>query len=218
MGGTTLAHPGLEAIGKARYQPYVGDAKTLASRGLIRLEPLDQHSFEADVTPEGFHHYEINKASSGEPVRRVEDAMHSFVVADEFRRRHPDAIAKWEQAEGALWSSDTEPQLTTIGHLCREAMQAFATESLGLAGGPDADPDIQHTVNRIRAAVNIRVGSGAVRQFGDALLGLWGAVNDLVQRQEHGATKEGDVLVWEDARRVVFQTLLVMYEIDRALK
>jgi hypothetical protein len=47
-GGTTLAHPGLEAIGKATYQPYVGDAKTLASRGLIRLEPLDDHSYEAD--------------------------------------------------------------------------------------------------------------------------------------------------------------------------
>jgi hypothetical protein len=37
------------------------------------------------------------------------------------------------------------------------------------------------------------------------------------KRQEHGGQKEGRPLTWEDARRVVFQTLIVMYEIDRAL-
>jgi hypothetical protein len=40
----------------------------------------------------------------------------------------------------------------------------------------------------------------------------------LVQRQEHGAQKEVTPLTWEDARRVVFQTCVVMYEINRALK
>jgi hypothetical protein len=38
-----------------------------------------------------------------------------------------------------------------------------------------------------------------------------------VQRQEHGAQKEGRPLVWEDGRRVVFQTAIVMFELDRAL-
>ena len=45
----------------------------------------------------------------------------------------------------------------------------------------------------------------------------WGTVSDLVQRQEHGAQREGKQLVWEDARRVVFQTANVMFEIDRSL-
>lgn len=31
------------------------------------------------------------------------------------------------------------------------------------------------------------------------------------------AQREGEPLVWEDARRVVFQTLVVMYELDRAV-
>jgi hypothetical protein len=37
-------------------------------------------------------------------------------------------------------------------------------------------------------------------------------VSDLVQRQEHGSK-----LVAEDSRRLVFQTMLVMREIDLAL-
>ena len=47
------------------------------------------------------------------------------------------------------------------------------------------------------------------RAFLDALLTYWGTVSDLVQRQEHGAKKEGEPLMWEDARRVVFQTAIV---------
>ena len=42
-------------------------------------------------------------------------------------------------------------------------------------------------------------------------------MNDLIERQEHGAKKEGEELGAEDARQVVFQLLIVMNEIDRAL-
>jgi hypothetical protein len=55
------------------------------------------------------------------------------------------------------------------------------------------------------------------KPFLDALLGYWGTVSDLIQRQEHGGQKEGQSLVWEDGRRVVFQTAVVMFEIDRSL-
>ncbi len=58
---------------------------------------------------------------------------------------------------------------------------------------------------------------GSLEPFLIKLLDYWGAVNGIVQRQEHGAQKEGEPLKWEDARRVVFQTMLVMYEIDRTL-
>ncbi len=51
----------------------------------------------------------------------------------------------------------------------------------------------------------------------EALIVYWGCVLDIVQRQEHGATKEGEDLVWEDARRAVFNTLTVMFEIDNAI-
>ena len=48
-------------------------------------------------------------------------------------------------------------------------------------------------------------------------MAYWGTLSDLVQRQEHGAAKEGEPLTWEDGQRVVFHTAIVMWEIDRSL-
>ncbi len=53
--------------------------------------------------------------------------------------------------------------------------------------------------------------------FLEALVAYWGTVNDLIQRQEHDSQKDGNPLIWEDARTVVFQTLIVMFEIDKSL-
>jgi hypothetical protein len=55
------------------------------------------------------------------------------------------------------------------------------------------------------------------REFAAALLAYFGTTSDLIVRQEHAARKEGERLVWEDARRVVFQTASVMFELDRFL-
>lgn len=79
--------------------------------------------------------------------------------------------------------------------------------------------DKAKTVARLRAVLNQhadQLGTTA-KPFLDALLAYWGTVNDLVQRQEHGGQKEGAVLLWEDGRRVVFQTAVVMYEVDQGL-
>ena len=55
------------------------------------------------------------------------------------------------------------------------------------------------------------------RAFLAALLAYWGTVIDLVQRQEHGALREGTPLIWRDAKRVVLQCAIVMYELDEAI-
>jgi hypothetical protein len=61
-------------------------------------------------------------------------------------------------------------------------------------------------------------GLGDARlSFLEALHGFWASTIDLIQRQEHGAMKEGKPLTWEDGRRVVFSTLIAMYELDRAV-
>ena len=216
FGGTAFVHPGLEVIGKSGFQPYVGDAETLAERRLIRLRAIDQHSFEGDVTPEGFQYYELVKMRAG-AVASVESYVRSHVDEGAFRARHADSYSKWELAEKALWSSDSTIQLTTIGHHCREAMQHFASELVERHKPSDAPSDPSKTVGRIRSVIHLRLTSESVRELAEALLGLWGAMSDLVQRQEHGAQKEGIPLVWEDARRVVFLTLVAMSELDRTL-
>jgi hypothetical protein len=109
--------------------------------------------------------------------------------------------------------------MTTIGHLCREAIQEFATTLINQYQPPDVDIDKAHTVARIKAVLNScanKLGSSE-KPFLDALIVYWGTVSDLIQRQEHGGQKEGNPLAWDDARRIVFQTYVVMFEIDRSL-
>jgi hypothetical protein len=69
----------------------------------------------------------------------------------------------------------------------------------------------------IRAVLNARALGDTRRALLAALLAYWGTVSDLVQRQEHGAQKQGEPLTWEDTRTVVFQTAIVMFEIARTV-
>ena len=129
------------------------------------------------------------------------------------------AYEKWCQAEEMLWKSDSQSAFTTIGHLIRESMQAFADALVQLHKPKDIPDDKAKTVARIRTILFMKTDhiGDTKSALLDAILTYWGVVSDLVQRQEHGSLKKGKPLVWEDARGVVFQSFIVMYEIDRNL-
>jgi len=212
----SVLHPGLAG---GALEAYAGNLEILAHNGLLALSYGSRGSPLYDVTPEGFEYYRQMKEQSGQPLKRVENTVRDYLTVEHFQRSHAEAYQKWSQAESMLWASDSERQLTTIGHLCREVLQAFATTLVNRHQPPDVDQDVAHIVSRIRAVLELRtnqIGS-TEKPFLDALLAYWGTVSDLVQRQEHGAQKEGGSLVWEDGRRIVFQTAIVMFEIDRSL-
>jgi hypothetical protein len=95
-------------------------------------------------------------------------------------------------------------------------MQAFGTSLLARHLSADAPTDVQKTVLRVKAALSQASGrSRSVAAMAVSAIEYWEAVCDLSQRQEHGAQKEGEILAWEDARRLVFHTLFVMIELDR---
>lgn len=176
--------------------------------------------FSFVVTPLGSSVFEEMHHRLGAPTQQVEEETKRYLESDAFQRSHPEAYRKWAEAAELLWASDSQQQLTTIGHLCREAMQAFATGLVDRHQPPGVATDRAGDVARIRAVLDQhrpRLGTTAA-PFLEALLAYWGTVSDLVQRQEHGAQKEGRPLVWEDGRRVVFQTVVVMFEIDQALR
>lgn len=218
MDGTDVLHPGMAAIGRAQYRPHVGDLETLHERGLIRVTLVSpHHTYSVDLRPEGTHYYEQMQARRGQPITKTVMLARDFVETESFRHRHEAAIAKWEEAERLLWSAESQDAATTIGHLCREAMQLFAN-GLTQATNVAADPDAQKTVSRVRSLLGERMAAGARKALADALIAYWGTVADLTQRQEHGAQRERAPLTWEDSRRVVTQTLMVMYELDRELQ
>jgi hypothetical protein len=51
----------------------------------------------------------------------------------------------------------------------------------------------------------------------DSLFVHWSTVTALAQRVKHAASKQGRSIIWNDARRAVFQTLNLMHEIDELL-
>jgi hypothetical protein len=124
-------------------------------------------------------------------------------------------------------SEEWEKELTNIGHLCRESIQEFAADLIEKFQPPDAPADRNKDVARIKAVVEqhkSRLGKRETRlleanvKYVDALLDYWRAVSGLIQRQEHGVSDDESALSWTDARRVVFQTALVMYEVDASLR
>jgi hypothetical protein len=207
--GFFLMHPGLK-----RETVYPGDLHALAECGLLRIGFNSRGDEKYDVTVTGRRYYEWMRAELGEPIERVEAEVRRTLDGVSFRERHPSAYERWVKAESALWGAEMPTEFTTIGHACREALQLFVTDLIVAHYPERVNADPQMTVDRLRAVLPV-VQSDAVREN---LLAYFGSVSDLVQRQEHGAQKEHEALVWEDARRVVFQTAMVMFELDRALR
>jgi len=209
---SSLMHQGLP---NGQIRVYEGDIETLAHTELLRLTNL----MSFDVTPLGFKYYEYLKQRVGQPIQRVESVIQNYMASDLFQQRYAQAYQKWASAEAMLWSSDSEQQLTTIGHLCREAIQEFASALVEQYQLQNVDQDKAHVVARLKAVLDLqsqRLGT-TYKPFLETLLSYWGTVSDLIQKQEHGGQREGQTLVWEDARRVVFQTAIVMFEISSGI-
>jgi hypothetical protein len=212
----TLLHPGLP---NGSLEIYMGDVEELANVGLINLSLSRGGDPIFDVNPRGFAYYEYLKEQSGKPIDKIEGSVHNYLSSDRFLQNYPEAYKKWVDAENMLWKSESEKQLTTIGHLCREAIQEFANILIGQFQPPNADSEKSHDVRRIEAILKFRAAElgQTEKPFLEALLGYWANTSTLIQRQEHGAQKEGKALVWEDARRIVFHTAILMYEVDKAV-
>lgn len=212
--GVQLIHPGWVDHDRRVFE---GDIETLARVRLVAIASLPAHVNGFYVTPEGFEYYGELMRRRGEPIERLQSVTREYIQNPGFQARYPAAYAKWAKAEALLWSGDSEAVYTTIGHLLREAMQDFATALVERFSPPSVEQDKARTAARIRAVLASHKISKTVHAFLDALLGYWGTVSDLVQRQEHGGLREGEPLGWGDARRVVFQVAIIMLEIDNAL-
>jgi hypothetical protein len=214
--GSRIFHNGLP---KGQVAAYIGDLEILVREGLLKQRYGSRGTPFFDVTPMGFKYYEHLNLNASQPVQRVEEKIMRYLNADNFQKKYARAFQKWSSANDKLWSTDSEKQLTEIGHLCREAMQEFVTVLVDHLKPPQVETNKTRTVARLRAVLKLKKGQlgNTVAPFLEALIAYWGTVSDLVQRQEHDSLKEGHPLVWEDGRRVVFQTAMVMFEIDASL-
>jgi hypothetical protein len=204
--------PGIKVIGS------LTDAEILAGKGLLGRSYTSKGDPLFYVNPEGIQYYRELKQAD-QPAQAIEKDVRGYLSSDEFKNSYPISLKKLTDAENLLWASDSERQFTTIGHLCREALQEFANALVQKYNPPNVDADKAHIVARMRSVLNLRAPNlgSTENEFLRSLIGYWGAVSDLVQRQEHGSHRDKNSLSWEDGRRVVFQTFIVMYEIHQSL-
>lgn len=192
-----------------------GDIDELISKGFLRVinETAGEQHFS--IPAEGYQYYDWLMKQQGKPVERIEKQTFRYLEFEDFRKQYPDAYRKIKQAEKMLWSADKEEQFTTIGHLCREAVQDFADTLYKLMMGIEYEGPKTQTHNRIETIITEKCDSKKVRKYLRALFDYWKAVGGLIQKQEHRAEKEKEQLTWEDTRRVVFQSVNVMNELHK---
>lgn len=215
LGGCTFIGPGSRTeLSDAERR----DIDDLVATGLLRMRHRGRHEYSFTVTPEAYAY--LASFDEREPLRRVEtEVTDTYMEAPAFRAKYPLAYQRWKEAANLLWGPTAETELTTIGHKTREAVQEFASALVDMHNVAGAPTDPAKTVARLQVVVDAhrdRLGE-ARRHLLDALIVYWGEVNDLLQRQEHGGQKEGEPLAWEDGRRAVFHTAIVMYELDRTI-
>jgi hypothetical protein len=172
------------------------------------------------LTPAARSHYASVKRRTSEPVQRQEESVRSLLESDVLKAAAPVAYEKWAEAERLLWSANSSNELSTIGHKLREALQDFATALVETHGPAVVNTDPTKTLDRLSAVIKQHhpgLGERQRRLF-DALFEYWRVTIELIQRQEHGGQKEGEPLEWEDGRRAVLQTAVVMFEVVNALK
>lgn len=217
FGGDELLFPGSPG---GSVTVYHGDVETLADEGLLRRSYGSKGTPNFAITPLGHRYYEWLKECDGEGPQRVEHTIQRYLTADDFQRRHPKAFSRWSRAEGLLQSHQSPEDLTTVGHLCREAVQEFADDLVTELAPSGLSIPKGKLIDRLRAVQKQRKDQAGSTELAylDAALNYWGCLLDLINRQLHGVEKPGDPLVLEDARRVVFQTAVVMFEIDRSLR
>jgi integrase len=133
-----------------------------------------------------------------------------------FGSRYPEAYERWRDAFD-LYRLNAERHAGRIGHDCRDAITAFAATVASRYDVP-FEPSASNTIKPVRAVLDaIPDVSPSVREFLKALLAYWGTLSDLAMRQDHAAA-QAKALSADDSRRLVFQALVVMAEIDSALR
>lgn len=202
------------------FRAYMGDVEILATNSFIYFTEKKIDTSRFFITPLGYKYYEQLNCNVLNPTQGIEKTVIEYLNSEKFKQLYPEAFKKWAQAEQLLWKSDTSDQLTIIGHLCRESVQEFAEQLICKYNLKLQNQNKAHVVKRINAVLKYRGNqlSSTVLPFLDSLLNYWGCLSDLIQRQEHGNQKEGRTLVWKDAKRVVFHTAILMYEIDASLE
>jgi hypothetical protein len=178
-------------------------------------QTADKLGIDKRISPQGLKKtYEHRTA---ERSARIVSHLAAHIDEAAFASRYPVAYEKWRSAFD-LYELAPVLHATRIGHDCRDAVNSFAAD-LRRIHDLDIEPAVSTTKKAVREAFAAHPdGSKRVRSFLDSLLAYWEALIGLVMRQDHSGERPESAVGAEDSRRLVFHTLIVMAEIDSALR
>ena len=212
----SMLHPGFS---NGWADVVIVDLRILDNSGLIKIynsnNPHTEFSFT--LTSLGFQYYEYIKDKSISPIERIQKETLNFINIPSFEQRYKNAFLKWKESEKLLWSTNTEINISTVGHLCREALQDFLDILISRHHLGKDYPQKDKTKGRVKALINNRksTSSDTILKLLEKFYEFWDMLNELVQRQEHYGLKERETIVLEDAKRVVLYTVIIMQELDK---
>lgn len=157
---------------------------------------------------------------------RIEEYLRSYLEDERFRSTHPLACGRWIVAWELLWCADSRAKVIAVGQRAREAIQAFGVSLLEACTPLAMDarwPEL--LTERARRTGPLEAVIGVTEAYGEelghersellgGLLEHWRALSEELGGHEDGSRPER--LRWEDGRRLVLFTALVMVEVDRS--
>jgi hypothetical protein len=130
----------------------------------------------------------------------------AYIDDYDFRGRHPEAHDRW-QAAIELFGANADRHAVRIAQDCRASLEALASD-FELDQDADASPDVDFNDRLTRVIERDRRSSPTVRK---ALKALVAQVDYSLGNFENHADQG------RHAQRVIYQTMTVLYEIDRSL-
>jgi hypothetical protein len=159
---------------------------------------------------------------------RIEDYLRAYLEDQRFRSTHPLACGRWIVACEMLWCADSRSKVIAVGQRAGDAMQAFSVSMHERCVPLAMDSqwgDVPADESRRRGPLEnlMRITQNHGEQLDPArsrllleLLEPWRALSEELQRHERGPQPPDERLRWEDGRRLVLLTALVMVEFDRS--
>ncbi|MFA6980774.1 MAG: hypothetical protein WC209_15740 [Ignavibacteriaceae bacterium] len=218
-GGTSMLHPsflnGFQDVS-------IVDLKMMDSVGYIKIDSSNSPhvNFSFNPTMKGIKYYEFMKQNYVDSFQHVDSEVIDYLYSSNFPIKYQNAFAKWKEAENLLWKAENQINYSTIGHLCRESVQEFIDVLIIQYNLVEQYPDKTKTKTRFDGILGYnrdKIGK-TVLKFLTAYNDYWYNLIDIIQRQEHSGLKEGEKLGFEDARRVVFHTAILFYEINKIIR
>jgi hypothetical protein len=159
---------------------------------------------------------------------RIEDYLRAYLEDQRFSSAHPLARGRWIVAWEMLWCADSRAKVIAVGRRASDAMRAFSVSMHErcmclamdshwpdvLADGSQR-PEPLDSLASITEAYGEQLGAGRSQLLRE-LFEPWRALGEKLQRHEQGSQPPDERLRWEDGRRLVLFTALVMVEFDRS--